>query len=214
MQSTLPERRAESLSYYHPTGPIGQVFASAAARVGAGRGRGGRPGGRIAGELRTAESQHWTFYEIDPAVERIARDARYFTYLGDCGDPLRGHDRRRTDVAGARAAAAVRAHHPGRVQLRRDPDPLADARGVGALSVAPGAGRGRRDAHLQSPPALAPVLGRLAVEAGLTVRVQREQRDSGVARGRQVPVGVGGPRANAAKISGPWHPMRGGCFPR
>ena len=28
--------------------------------------------------------QRWTFYEIDPAVVRIARDARYFTFLGDC----------------------------------------------------------------------------------------------------------------------------------
>jgi spermidine synthase len=28
--------------------------------------------------------QHWTFYEIDPAVERIARDSRYFTFLKDC----------------------------------------------------------------------------------------------------------------------------------
>ena len=27
--------------------------------------------------------QRWTFFEIDPAVERLARDARYFTYLAD-----------------------------------------------------------------------------------------------------------------------------------
>jgi spermidine synthase len=33
--------------------------------------------------------QHWTFYEIDPAVERIARDARYFTFLKDCGGQCR-----------------------------------------------------------------------------------------------------------------------------
>ena len=26
-------------------------------------------------------AQEWTFYEIDPAVERIARDTRYFTFL-------------------------------------------------------------------------------------------------------------------------------------
>ena len=29
--------------------------------------------------------QHWTFYEIDPAVERIAREPAYFTFLPDCG---------------------------------------------------------------------------------------------------------------------------------
>ena len=28
--------------------------------------------------------ERFTFYEIDPAVERIARTANYFTYLADC----------------------------------------------------------------------------------------------------------------------------------
>ena len=28
--------------------------------------------------------QGWTFYEIDPAVIRIARDERFFTYLSTC----------------------------------------------------------------------------------------------------------------------------------
>ncbi|MGH6922090.1 MAG: fused MFS/spermidine synthase, partial [Geminicoccaceae bacterium] len=28
--------------------------------------------------------QRWTFFEIDPLVERIARDRRYFHYLEDC----------------------------------------------------------------------------------------------------------------------------------
>jgi len=32
--------------------------------------------------------QRWTFYEIDPAVERLSR-AGYFTFLGDCGDRCR-----------------------------------------------------------------------------------------------------------------------------
>jgi spermidine synthase len=33
--------------------------------------------------------QQWTFFEIDPAVERIARDERYFTFLRMCGDQCR-----------------------------------------------------------------------------------------------------------------------------
>jgi spermidine synthase len=33
--------------------------------------------------------QTWTFYEIDPAIERIARDTRYFTFLRDCADRCR-----------------------------------------------------------------------------------------------------------------------------
>ncbi len=38
--------------------------------------------GTLAAYART--SQRWAFYEIDPTVERIARDPRYFTYLRDC----------------------------------------------------------------------------------------------------------------------------------
>ncbi len=34
-------------------------------------------------------AQDWSFYEIDPAVERIARDARYFTFLESCGASCR-----------------------------------------------------------------------------------------------------------------------------
>jgi spermidine synthase len=29
-------------------------------------------------------SQRWTFFEINPAVERLARDTAYFTFLRDC----------------------------------------------------------------------------------------------------------------------------------
>jgi spermidine synthase len=30
------------------------------------------------------QGQSWTYYEIDPVVERLARDTRFFTYLQDC----------------------------------------------------------------------------------------------------------------------------------
>jgi len=33
--------------------------------------------------------QQWTFYEIDPEVERIARDRRYFTHLATCAERCR-----------------------------------------------------------------------------------------------------------------------------
>ena len=82
-QSTDPGRRLEPLTYYDRRGPVGDVFSRLAAPAAAqevgviGLGIGtlacyGHPG------------QHWTFYEIDPAVERIARDQRLFTYLRDC----------------------------------------------------------------------------------------------------------------------------------
>ncbi|MCW1923232.1 fused MFS/spermidine synthase [Luteolibacter arcticus] len=70
------------LSYYHPEGPLGQIFAAGVAGpVGAvGLGAGalaayGKPGQVI------------DFYEIDPAVARIAADPRYFSYLS--GSPAK-----------------------------------------------------------------------------------------------------------------------------
>ena len=35
--------------------------------------------------MRSLDSR-WTFYEIDGAVERIARDTRFFHYLEHCGE--------------------------------------------------------------------------------------------------------------------------------
>ncbi len=84
MQSRDPARRGEPLTYYHRTGPFGQAFAALpiatrttdVAAVGLG-----------VGSLATyaRPGQRWTFYEIDPEVERIARNRAYFTYLEDCG---------------------------------------------------------------------------------------------------------------------------------
>jgi SAM-dependent methyltransferase len=86
-QSLDPDRRHEPLTYYHPNGPLGQVFAvfsgprakQDVAVVGLGT-------GTIA--CYAQAGQHFTFYEIDPAMERIARDPRYFTYLSDCPAPV------------------------------------------------------------------------------------------------------------------------------
>lgn len=82
-QSLLPDRRGTPETYYHPDGPIGEVFSLFGStplfdRVGMiGLGTGslaayGRPGQRM------------TFYEIDPAVARIARNPAYFTFLAEC----------------------------------------------------------------------------------------------------------------------------------
>jgi hypothetical protein len=73
----------EPLSYFHRSGPFGQAFArlphidddARVAVIGLGV-------GTLAAYAGPAQS--WTFYEIDPAVERIARDRRYFTYLDRC----------------------------------------------------------------------------------------------------------------------------------
>jgi hypothetical protein len=83
LQSSDPARRREPLSYYHRTGPLGQVFerwnkAGASQRVAVI----GLGVGSVA--CYAQPQQSWTFYEIDPVVERIARDERFFTYLRDC----------------------------------------------------------------------------------------------------------------------------------
>lgn len=81
-QSRDRKLRREPWAYYSRTGPLGQIFQTLRGRrplaeigvVGLGAGTiaaYGQPGERI------------TFYEIDPAVERIARDPTYFTYLDD-----------------------------------------------------------------------------------------------------------------------------------
>jgi hypothetical protein len=68
----------EPTSYYHPDGPIGQLFrgrriaAQTAAVIGLGAG--GLACYQPAGAT-------WTFLEIDPLVERIARDPTLFTFL-------------------------------------------------------------------------------------------------------------------------------------
>ena len=78
-----PARRRDPLLYFHRAGPLGQIFASFASAnpwrevsiIGLGT-------GSMAAYAKPG--QHFTFYEIDPAVEQVARDERYFTYLADC----------------------------------------------------------------------------------------------------------------------------------
>ncbi|MFQ3586736.1 MAG: fused MFS/spermidine synthase [Fimbriimonadaceae bacterium] len=81
-QSLDPELARIPMTYYHPTGPIGQVFLSLegerrperVALIGLGTGAlsaYGHPG------------QLFNFYEIDPTVIRVANDRRFFTYTTD-----------------------------------------------------------------------------------------------------------------------------------
>jgi len=82
-QSMDEKERLEPTAYYHREGPLGHIFQALRhhqplANIGVlGLGVGtvaayGLPGERI------------TFYEIDPNVEQIAKNPRYFTYLSDC----------------------------------------------------------------------------------------------------------------------------------
>jgi len=82
-QNRASGHRRDPLAYYFRTGPIGQLFDSFAS---------GTRKNRIAvlglgaGALAcyAEENQNWTFFEIDPAVEAIART--YFTFLEDAQD--------------------------------------------------------------------------------------------------------------------------------
>jgi len=72
-------------TYYHPSGPIGRVFGALRA---AGRtdllaevGVVGLGVGSLAAYAQAGE--HFTFFEIDPAVVRIARDPEFFSFLHD-----------------------------------------------------------------------------------------------------------------------------------
>jgi hypothetical protein len=83
VQAHDPVRRHEPLAYYHRTGPFGQMMAAAPPGRGARVAVVGLGVGTLAAYAQPG--QRWTFYEIDPAAERIARTSSHFTYLEDCG---------------------------------------------------------------------------------------------------------------------------------
>ncbi len=82
-QNTDPQLRLQPLTYFHRTGPAGQILSLFAklrseghvAIVGLGTG---------ALACHGSAGQKFTFYEIDPLVEKIARNDSLFTYLRDC----------------------------------------------------------------------------------------------------------------------------------
>jgi hypothetical protein len=75
--------QTEPLSYFHREGPLGQIFdaynsnpaSPNIAVVGLGAG---------SMACYSRPEQHWTFYEINPAVISIAQNTEYFTYLQKC----------------------------------------------------------------------------------------------------------------------------------
>jgi len=82
-QNAEPSKRLNPSTYYHSTSPVGQVLL-ASARNGSARNVAvvGLGAGALA--CHGAAGQSFTFYEIDPMVERIARDESLFTFMRDC----------------------------------------------------------------------------------------------------------------------------------
>jgi hypothetical protein len=77
-------RRCEPLSYYHRAGPFGSITSVLTKQQPARVAVVGLGAGATASYATTG--QEWTFYEIDPAVVEIARDPRYFSYIGGCAN--------------------------------------------------------------------------------------------------------------------------------
>ncbi len=82
-QAIAEEHQTSSILYYHQEGAFADVFNAVhqvkpETQVGViGLGCGGMACYRRPGDT-------WTFYEIDPVVAELAKDERFFTYLGKC----------------------------------------------------------------------------------------------------------------------------------
>jgi len=164
----------EPTTYYHPSGPVGQVFdalpeaTSRPAVVGLGTGTMAcynKPG------------QQLTFYEIDPLIESVARNENLFTYLRDCpgeNNVVLGDARLSLAdapdeeygiiVADAFSSDAIPVHLMTREAIDLYFDKL-QSDGVLLIHIS--------NRHLE----LEPVLGNVAQDAGLVCRAQFDQEN-------------------------------------
>ena len=171
-QDTRPARRRTPLTYFHPSGPVGRLIAGlprAATRRAAVIGLGT---GSMACYSRAGD--RWTFFELDPTVEQIARDPRLFTYLRDCRgrfDVVRGDARLSLRdargprysmlVADAFSSDAIPTH-----LLTREALALYRSRLVPGAPIA---------FHISNRfLSLEPILGNLARDAGLACMARKE----------------------------------------
>jgi hypothetical protein len=213
VQDVRPGRRTTPLAYFSREGPIGQVMAAVPPDLRRHVGIIGLGTGTLACYGRPGDA--YTFYELDPTVERIARDPSLFTYLRGCrprigvvpGDarlslvhaPARGYG---VFVADAFSADAIPTHLMTRQAFRlyrakMRPD------GVLAFHVS------NRFLDLE------PVLGDLARDAGMTC-----VSDDETAPGRKVDLPPGATRSHWLAMSaapaslagvrghGAWRPCR------
>ena len=170
-----PARAHEPLLYFHRQAPFGQAFAQLpqvattpeVAVIGLGIG---------ALASYAGPAQQWTFFEIDPYVEEVARDARYFTFLQRCGA--------RCTVVTGDARLSMARSRPGAFGLivldafSSDAIPVhlmtTEALELYLSRLAPG---GMLAFHISNRHlSLAAVLGRIASEHGLTALEQWDPR--------------------------------------
>jgi spermidine synthase len=74
--------RPRILSYYHPNGPLGQIFLSGEVKSDARVGIVGLGVGALS--CYAQPGQHWRFYEIDGLIDEIARNTALFSYMEQC----------------------------------------------------------------------------------------------------------------------------------
>jgi hypothetical protein len=208
MQSLAVNDRGLPLSYYHRSGALGDVFDLPIAAhpvlgvVGLGV-------GSIAAYRRAG--QRVTFFEIDPAVETIARSS-VFTYLPACADACRvvtgdarqslakNEERFGVLVLDAFSSDAIPVHLLTREALATDLNRLVRD-GLLVFHIS--------NRHLD----LEPVLSRLAGELNLNALVRRDQVDVDDGSGRSSSVWVAMARDTnamaALKASGLWERVHG-----
>lgn len=187
LQALDPERRSMPNGYYHPDGPMGDVFRKRSLPPGASVGIVGLGVGAVAGYARP--DQQWTFYEIDPAVVRVATDRRLFTYLPDMAAPYdivlgdarlmlsRSADRYDLLVLAAYSSDTIPVHLITREAFRIYLDRLAPG-GLIATHI------GHRYMDLE------PVIAGIARDAGLAARLRYDRGDAFAFRGRTASVWV------------------------
>jgi hypothetical protein len=175
-----PRSRSTPLAFYLREGPVGDVFRALdragkgdVAVVGLGT-------GAIAAYGETG--QRMTFYEIDPAVARIARDSRLFSYLAD--------SKAAVEVVLGDARLRLREARPAAYRLLIVDAFSSDAIPTHLLTreavalyldkVAPG---GLVAIHISNRYVdLAGLAGRLAADAGLAIRLRQWGGGDGCAR--------------------------------
>ena len=104
-----PDRPEQALTYYHQSGPLGDIMSSLPANGRRDVGIIGLGIGSIAAYARN--SDNYTFFEIDPVVRWAAEDSKYFSYIRSAHWPIGGQRidpaRRRSTDAWASAAPLI-----------------------------------------------------------------------------------------------------------
>ena len=202
VQSFRPDAHLTPLTFYQRSGPAGQLMATLAPAMSRRAAVIGLGTGSMACYARRGD--RWTFYEVDPLVERIARNPRLFTFLRDCPgryDVVLGDARlslsRPTSrrygliVLDAFTSDAIPTHLLTRQALALYRSRLREG-GVLALHIS--------NRYLD----LEPVVGRLAADAGMACRAQRDLYSKWTA------LAVRPRDLGAASIDPRWHDCRRG----